>query len=275
MRRQNWWMRNAMWRQVTVAVFVLAAGLLQGIDRYEIWSKTKWLHKPGLLFGSIALTGVLVLANTIGDLIVQRRAHAGEGRRVDIHKAVMGALVTISKEIDIVITDLGANVFLVKRGLGYRNLRIGKWSLSVGRPPRLERIERIRLSEYPAMSAVPWTQSKGVIGDCWERARPEYVHWAPIAKKWSGKSISDEQWAKIKPEDKTGLSRQEFMEMVGKYAEIKAVPIKNKTGNVIGVVAVDRVWRSTGHQGKLLHTEAVEDTVVGAASVLQSVVGRS
>jgi hypothetical protein len=166
-------------------------------------------------------------------------------------------------------------VFVVKKGLGYK-LGYKEWTvrsktLRIGRKPRLERLERIRLSDYPAMSDVPWTEGRGVIGDCWARARPEYVHWAPLAKKWSGKNITDAQWEKIKSEDKAGFTREQFMMMVGKYAEILAVPIKDDDGKVVGVVAVDRVWRADGRQDSLLNVTRVEDTVTSTAVVLQNV----
>ena len=278
MRRQGWWTRFVLWRQGAVAVAVLLAGILQAMHRYDIKTEWGWAHSKKVLFASAAIAGGLVLINTFGDVVSQRRSHAGESRRLDIHKPVIAALVAVSSDTRLPITEFGANVFLVKKGVGYRwghkDFQIRSKTLRIGRIPRLDRVERIRLSDSPAMSDVPWTQGKGVIGDCWQNGRPEYVHWAPLAKRWNGKNITEEQWAtKIKPEDKAGFSREEFMKMVGKYAEIKAVPIKNGNGTAIGVVALDRAWRSNGPQEQVLNTEAVEDTITSTAAVLQNVLG--
>jgi hypothetical protein len=267
-------MRFVLQRQIVVAATVLIAGLLQAMDQNDIRKKWKWAHNDGLLFWTAVVATGLVVLNSIGDVIVQRRALAGEGRRLDIHKPVIAALVAVAADTGINITDLGANVFVVKKGIGYR-LGYKEWTVRtktwrIGRKPRLERAERIRLSDYPAMSDVPWTEGRGVIGDCWARARPEYVHWAPLAKRWSGKDITEAQWARIKPEDKAGFTREQFMMMVWKYAEILAVPIQDD-GKVVGVVAVDRVWRADGRQDSLLNITKVEDTVTSMAAVLQNV----
>jgi len=274
MRRQGWWTRHALWRQIVLAVAVALGAVALAIDHNNIRPSWKWIHKDRTLFWITVSVAVLVLVNTVGDLVAQRRALAGEGRRLDIHQAVIGALVAVSQETGLLITELGANVFIAKKWFGYKSWTWFGRTFHLGRRPRLERIERIRLSDYPARSNVPWTQGKGVIGVCWEHGRPEYVDWAPIARRWQGKDISEAQWARISDKDKAGFSRTEFMEMVAKYAEILSVPIRNNSGNVMGVIAVDRVWRSSAPVGQLLKTESVEETVTSAASVLQSVLAR-
>lgn len=257
MRRQNWWTRFAIWRQGGVGIAALAAGTLQALDQYEIAKKLTWLHDETVLFWSVVAAGGLVLLNTVGDVVVQQKAFAGEAERVDIHKTVMGALAAVSKTTEVVITDLGANVFVVKQ----RRFRKGD----------LLRIERIRLIDYPAMSDVVWTEGKGVIGLCWQNKRTEHVNWTPIARRWAGKPITDRQWDGIPERHKAGFSKADFMAMVGKYAEIVAVPVKNEQGEVIGVLAIDRVWRKDEAPRVLLKDHEIENLVTTAAVVLRSV----
>lgn len=270
MRRQGWWTRWSSGRQVLAAVLVLCAGLLQTAYTYDIRPGWGWLHSHGLLFWSYTAAGTMVLVNSVSTVISDRREVAGEARRLDIHKAVIATLVALAGETATKITDLGANVFLVSSPWR-RRVRLGRRVLSIGREPRLERIERIRLADYPSMSAVTWTEGKGVIGAAWANERPEHVNWSPLASRWDGVNITDAEWDSIDDHSKAGFSRADFIAMVGKYAEIIAVPIKDEQGTTIGVIAIDRVWRREATQTPVLDTASVEEAVTSAAAVLQNV----
>ena len=257
MRRKGLWERHSVGRQVLVVLVVLIATGHRLTDQYHFLTEERWLHVRLGLFLTALIGAVVVLINTLGDLVVQRSSVKGEGRRTDIRKAVTSALITISEESQVPIKDLGANVFLVSR--------------SKVRKKRLERIERVRLSETPLPSNVAWFEGKGLIGRCWNNERVEHVSWSKIARRWSGKDISEERWGSIPDADKQGFTKAEFVSMVGKYAEILAVPLQDANDKFMGCLAIDRIWRSGQPDLSVLNSSQVEGVATEAAAILRSV----
>jgi hypothetical protein len=256
LRRRTWWVRYSLQRNVVVTTTVLGSGFLQAIERYDVFLNQSWIHSTSTQLGSVSVASFAVLLNTVGDAIIERSRRIGEDRRIDLRKPVISALAVISQQTGIFITELGANVFLLA-GRGAKR--------------RLERVERVRLSDNPPMSNIKWTYGKGVVGRCWANGRPEYFEWKPIADRWAGKDITDEQFEAMRELHKQGLDKQEFMAMVAKYAEIYAVPIRDEFGQFIGCLTFDRQWRPDDPRRELLRGPWIEDLAATTASVLQSV----
>lgn len=255
MRRQSFWTRSALARTILAAIVVAAAAAYQAFDRFKLYPEAVWLHNSAALFWSVVAAGIIVVTNTVGDEVSKRAAIKDQGRRVDIYKGALSALAVISQETGVIITQLGANVFVVD----------GK------RSKRLSRVERIRLADVPGMSKVSWTDGKGVIGRCWKNKRIEHEDLSAKTELYGGRDITDDEWASMDAAQKNGFSKEEFVEMVGKYSEILAIPLRSTSGGVIGCVAFDRRWEGV-RTPSVLNTPAVRDIGEVAAGVLQKVV---
>jgi hypothetical protein len=98
---------------------------------------------------------------------------------------------------------------------------------------------RNRFSGEPGPSHIKWTRGKGMIGLCWEEQSTQYKDLRAIIKRHA--NITREKFDGLRrPDVKMGLNFDEFHRIVGKYAEVRAVPISNRDRTrMIGVLAVD------------------------------------
>jgi hypothetical protein len=114
-----------------------------------------------------------------------------------------------------------------------------------------------------------WFKGKGTIGKCWELDRPVYKYWLPIALRHGNGNLTPQTFARISKDAKMEMSREEFVSIVDKYAEILAVPVKNHEGQIVGVLSVDLARKNrTLHDGQALSTPDVEGFVTTAAAVI-------
>lgn len=144
------------------------------------------------------------------------------------------------------------------------------------REPRLRRLVRFRIDPFPAPSDVDWKMGKGAIGICWETKRKKYMPWRAVAKKWVGKEVTDAGWDSMKPGPRAGFERTEFSDIVTKYAEILAMPIKHPaTGVVIGVLSFDLPVDADANAGDMLDGHVVELEAENTASLLASLMRES
>ena len=102
-----------------------------------------------------------------------------------------------------------------------------------------DRILRFRLTDNPQPSDVRWEQGKGTIGMCWKLDKAQHTYWLPISERHGRGDLADTAFDKLPDETKMGLTRREFNSIVNKYAEIKAVPLKDSHSRILGVVPVD------------------------------------
>lgn len=110
---------------------------------------------------------------------------------------------------------------------------------------RLTRLNRFRPDDYPQSSNIPWTGDIGSLGKCWSSQREDYHDNHLIAKKWGNQEISKEQFAEIRVETRRGFTRDQFSRIIGKYSEIRAIPIMHSddsNGLMIGVLTIDRKY---------------------------------
>ncbi|TCM49391.1 hypothetical protein [Kribbella sp. VKM Ac-2568] len=265
MIEKKWWHAWRWTRPAAVAVAVFIAAVFKVLYDQKVLTDAKWPPVKGVLTWTLVATAALVCIDSVLKARTEFRRPALNERRLAVHKPVLGMLVALSIVIDEKVTELGGNVYVVRKGFVRSGLR-------VGREARLHRIERVRLSDYPQPSSVRFARGKGAIGKCWDSNRPEHVDLFPRSRRWASKEITEEQWSKIPDGTKCGFSRQEFIEVVGKYAEVFAMPIKGPTGDFIGCLAVDRIYDDQSQHKILLDSQPVKvvvnDTAAGLAELV-------
>jgi hypothetical protein len=202
----------------------------------------------------VGLAAVTAVDNT--RLAVRRaREPAHEQVRVRVQKALVGVLIAISEDKNVRMTHLGSSIFVERRvGLLQRK--------------QLVRRFRFRVTDHPQASDVTWAKGKGVVGTCWETGQPKHRYRRPVADKWAGKQLADGEWKKLPKETQSGFTREEFVSMVGKYAEVLAVPIKDDTGELVGIVSID-LTVDAPKGAKILNGRDVEVLVTNSAALVR------
>jgi len=217
-----------------------------------------WAH-PRLQFLGVILVGLLALTDGVTGAYRRVVGPAKERAQSDRRQCLLGALVTVNKLApDVDLSELGLNAFMVRRD-GWQREEI------------LHRVERYRLSDSPHPSKVRFTSGKGIIGRCWANKRPEYINWQPIAEKYGGRELNDQEFAEIREATRGGFTRADFVSLVGKYAEIHAVPIVAEDGQFLGVLALDREAREPVDGLQLLKDHKIRVVLDEAAKIMASV----
>lgn len=144
------------------------------------------------------------------------------------------------------------------KGLAFEEIGVSVWvptfwSRQLARLPnyprektRFRRLNRFRPQGFPQQTSMTWRGHMGTVGECWRSQKEKYWDAHLVAAKYSDADISDEQFSKLKPAITRGLSREQFTRIVGKYSEVRAVPIMHSdpsNGKMIGVLTVDRVFK--------------------------------
>lgn len=94
-------------------------------------------------------------------------------------------------------------------------------------------------------SPVEFMNSKGIVGECWERCSPAYRDWSSTNKRWAGRNISREEWNTPPAKQRANFTLPEFQCLVGKYSEVLAVPVMID-GRFADCIAVDLKWHPEG-----------------------------
>jgi len=233
---------------MAVLVFV-AAGVQQVIER-ELWVPPGWLA-----IGPFVVIGLDTLQRNVRDAWRRRhRPRVGEALG-NIRRAAETAMVRVSEITeDLPVQRMGVNVFVVRKT---------RWR----RRPYLHRLVRSRIGLGVTRSDVVFTEGKGVIGRCWDEKRAAYCHWQPIYKRYADRTLDEAAWAKVPDKHRWGFSREDFLAMVDKYAEVRAVPLTSERGGTfLGCVALDREVGSDSRQ--LLNSSAVLKILTEAAGVI-------
>jgi hypothetical protein len=191
-----------------------------------------------------------------------RARHAREGRELELHKALVSVLVEVSKVAGLDVDVPGANV----------------WSIYTKRKeePSLFREAHERLSGHPQMSDRAWTQGKGVIGRCWKSESPKFQDWSKLQSKFAGKTeVSEAAWGRLSDGDRWGFEREEYLDMIGKYQQIIAVPITDSQGKMLGCLSVDIPADRPSANPRCLDTAEVRLVLGTAAQGLRSLMPSS
>ncbi|MCS6530496.1 hypothetical protein [Curtobacterium flaccumfaciens] len=248
-----------MWRKVRVglriAAIVLGAAL--AVEQAAVLSDFVKQHPTLDVTVIFAAAGLVVVDNVVAIGAASRNRRLQEQTR-QIEKAVVSALVTISRVTGVDLAALGGSVF-VPRGIGRRR--------------RLHRIVRSRMLDEPQQSSVRWEMGKGVIGRVWGEKRQIHKSIIDIGKKYGDVEIPEAVFSKMSKETRMGFDRVEFQGIAGKYAEILGIPVfsggDSASGEVIAVLAFD-VPRTVSHAllGTCLKPPEVREVAASCATTV-------
>jgi hypothetical protein len=179
------------------------------------------------------------------------------------------------QSLGLAFEDLGVSVWVPTMWSRFRGraLRLPRKDF------RLRRLNRFRPDDFPQSSNIPWTGDIGGIGKCWSGQREDYHDNHLLAKKWGNVEITKEQFAKIPADTRRGFSREQFSRIVGKYSELRAIPIMHsddENGTMIGVLTIDRVY-AAGQTPFIRHLDAdttLRRGVAAAALVSSTIAGK-
>lgn len=203
-----------------------------------------WWHPSAAVFSALVFANAGLSAADNGWTTWRRKRHdLAQKARADFEKTAITAIfkiVDLEKSLD--ARQIGMNIFRVCRRRA--------WKI-IPREEHLERVHRYRFPGGTQPSKVAWVAGKGAIGQAWRLGKTFHADRRKIATRWVDKVISDAEWNRIESRnDNQGMTRKEFQEVVGKYDEIVAVPVKDPTGKVLGVIAFDLkhdpAWPSKG-----------------------------
>jgi hypothetical protein len=114
-----------------------------------------------------------------------------------------------------------------------------------------------------------WTSGKGAIGRAWQERRPVHCPWRPIADALGNKPISEAEFSALTAEQTWGFTRDEFIGIVDKYAEVLAVPILSELGgSVLGVLSLD-VPKRLGLTDLILDSDDAEAVATAAVALIR------
>lgn len=241
------------WRLV-LAVFGFAVGVLNLlVARKLVGLSTFWQVAIIVALGAVTFGDNLRLAyrrfNSPRRLVVQHRAQ----------KALADLLYALSESKGVSLRYLGANIFRVEKS-------------RILRRQTLDRVLRFRIADHPQPTDVSWTKGKGVIGEAWDTKRSAYKYRRNIARAWAGKQVDEATFAAMPKDTKGKFTREEFVAIVEKYSEVRAVPILGDDGGVLGVLSVDVSMDAP--QAKYLDDKRVDAAISAACALVRSDVRR-
>lgn len=238
---------------VGVAVYTAIVGLLIVLDRELKPETMKWIHNQTLQIWVVGALLVLTAGDAIRRALVRSQVVAEERKRVEVRNILASAIVAIADSLKISVSQLGAGVFLVKpRG--------------VRRTESLIRTERVRIPDDLYETKVHFTRGKGAVGSCWEHRRVIHQNLHQINDKYYDEpELIDHRWDSLSENTTKGFTKEEFTAIVGKYAEVLAVPIMDN-GTLVGCIALDRRWEQTPDAGRSLLNSDATKKVLGTAA---------
>lgn len=250
------------WARFGLRVFFAAASLTIGVVNILVEKDVLPLEDGSQLAFVVALASVALIDNVrhaVRRFFEPRREQA----HIRVQKPIIGVLLTLARTKRLQVEHLGSSIFVLRRtGLLRRR--------------NLVRVVRFRLADHPQATLVEWEKGKGAVGTCWEAGRTEYRYRRPVAEKYGPRTFTDSEFAELVKKNgvTSGFSREEFMSMVCKYAEVLAVPIRSQEGEFMGVVSIDLSIDAPGG-AKYLDDSAVERLVVeGAVHLLRDDLAR-
>lgn len=205
------------------------------------------------------LAALVVAADGVWGLIQAKLGKIDEENKKDINRAILSVLKALSENTGINIVYLGGSVFQYKK----------TWKSF-----KLKTLVRYRLDDYPAASDIKWNGAKGAIGIAAETRDVVHCDWV----KASNQLNAGEDFLSALPhEQRFGFSNDELRQMVGKYYESLATPIKSEDGSkLLGILAIDIPNRSDvqREQAVLGERDVREVLTVPAAMAIARVLER-
>lgn len=218
-----------------------------------------------ILIGAVA---IVTLIDNVRTAFQTVRATQRQHAVARIAMTVMGMTNAVAHQCGLPTGVVGGSVFVARKRwvLRAQLLFIVRTTVLI-RPPQW----RIRYADGPQPSRVVWTTKKGAIGQAFTTGSIVYKYWAAIAERHGGRngSIDATSFTALSNDVKSGFTHNEFVSIVGKYAEILAVPIMSVDGGkVLGVFAIDRPYRADEPLQKLFDCSAVADSVERVAGII-------
>lgn len=227
-----WWVRFGWNLASGLGVVILASA--QYADQKIDPHKAHWLHSDlfqfslaGIVFGAIGV-------DSFRRSVRRFRAHSESSQRLQIRDILMSLLATLADTTPALAADLGAGLYIEQQRF---------------RQPRsaLKRAVRVRLIDSIPDSGISFTPGKGAVGSCWQTRREQFHDWSPVNRAHAGAPPERSQWQKhVSTKSRFGFEYDEWMRLLGRHAEVAAVPITDSSGKLVGVLAVDRAWEEDG-----------------------------
>jgi len=270
-RIPNWVLVIVRGAMALAAALLVVLGVVISLGEYR--EMPPWF--PVTVAAIVAVGGLIPnLIGTYAAATATRR----ELRRERLQKASIAVAASAAEETDVNLLVVGVSVFKARgRVVGQRVLRKEEgeriWASPVRINYRLHRVLRFRLTDLPQPSAVKWTSPKGTIGECFEAKRWIHHDWSPIAREFNDAEVlSPNDFDNLDSGVRDGFEYKEFVEIMHKYAEILAVPIKSEGGRkVLGVLAVDRPLDQALTDPVLDKREIREAAEIAAAAIRKDV----
>lgn len=216
-----------------VGVVNLGCALVLGLSRYNrpqgFWDDKGWLIVPALL-----VTGITPMAQAWLIERGERRKGKRLRRENDIREVLVSALVYVSTHTGLESSRIGVHAFRLARRLRWQ--RRFPW---LRRSLEHEVVAWIRLASNPPPSGIRWTEGKGIIGKCWAGMKNEVMdlreHFRPHM------DATREEWQRLTPEQRLGLSFEEFTRTKSYFGVVGAAPIIGgaNPGAYLGCVSLD------------------------------------
>ncbi|GCE75880.1 hypothetical protein [Cellulomonas biazotea] len=256
LRRVDAWVQIG--RVVLIVLAASAAATQIMAARYPGTAKD-----PSLWPGAAVLTGVVLIVATAAESVwgLFRVRHRGrsEANALQIEKQLVSVLVQVAKEAHIDVDVAGCNV----------------WRIYTPRhgAPALHRVGHRRLSDYPPMSDRAWTKGKGVIGRCWDSGQTRFWDFTALQEKMKNKTeLSEAAWRAMKPADRWGFDRDEYLDAIRKYQQVLAVPIVDSQGQVLGCISIDIPSDRPAANPRCLDTPEVRGVLATAAETVRGLI---
>lgn len=242
---------RAAWT-VSLSLYSAAVGVLLILDKTLKPDTLRWVHNPKLTIWVVSILAGLTFVDAAKRTFHRVRASQIEKHRIEIRNQLATVIVTVAELHHLDIGDVGCGLFLVQpRGLK--------------RPPRLVRTERVRLVDDLHESEVLFTKGKGTVGACWEHQRPAHFDWIRINSQFAEHpDLTKKHWHSLSPEMRRNFAQDEFVSLVGKYAEVLAIPVMINS-KFEGCLALDRRWNKDDPADRSLLNDQPTKSVLGLA----------
>ena len=207
-----------------LAGLLLFAGVANALERTGRWHAPLWVP-----LAAGVLSAALLFADNVRGAWRRYKEpeHAETRRRIEL--TLFAALETIARTSPgVEVTALGASLWVCSPRTVLR------------RRGGLRRVERFRLSGDVQATQVRWDLTKGAVGRCCSQAIPVHVDWRAARARWDdGRGLDADVVARLPDDVRQGFTLPELRRLLGKYAEVLAVPVMSAAGQCIGAISVD------------------------------------
>lgn len=207
-----------------LAGLLLFAGVANALERTGRWHAPVWVP-----LAAGVLSAALLFADNVRGAWRRYKEpeHAETRRRIEL--TLFAALETIARTCPgVEVTALGASLWVCTPRTLLR------------RRGGLRRVERFRLSGDVQATQVRWDLTKGAVGRCCSQALPVHVDWRAARARWDdGRGLDADLVARLPDDVRQGFTLAELRRLLGKYAEVLAVPVMSAGGRCIGAISVD------------------------------------